>query len=280
MSTELSLWGAEVCVDRVNRAGEIRMEILRRFDAYMQAGPMQFELVPSVVDGQWTLILETLVPMPSRLSTLFGEWLYLLRAALDGIAYYLAVRDSGLDPPPNEQLIYFPIKDSSEEYDKPSHRRRLTALSDDTFALLRKVQPFHMSFGGRAHPLWWIDELARLDRHRRGHALAPHVNDSRVIVQEPLKKGKFHLQLDNPVPLDQPGPISVLDVQAPPAFDKQQVMEHMDIRRALIGVLDVTSWYAGAAHPMNQVLLADRMATLEWQVSNIVEPIADGSAFA
>lgn len=246
----------------------------------MSASPRQFQLVRGEADGEWTLVLKTLVPMPNRLSTLFGEWLYLLRAALDGIAYHLAVKDSGQDPPPNARQIYFPIKDTPEQYDDPEYRTKLKAISSDTFALLRRTQPFTMSFGVRAHPLWWIEELARLDRHRRGHVLAPHVVQSRVEVREPVKHGKYHIQLDKPFPLDESDSMPILDVHAPPEFSEEQVIDLMDIEHALQGFLDVTSWQTGAAHPMDKLVFASRMAALEEQVLGIVAPVADGSAFA
>jgi hypothetical protein len=117
--------------------------------------------------------------MPVRLSTLFGEWLYLLRAALDGLVYYLAVRESGQSPPPAERSNHFPIFTDVTKYDSPDHRGKLQALSDPTFAALRHVQPFNAQPDHRSNVLWWLEELARIDRHRRGHALAPHIVNAR-----------------------------------------------------------------------------------------------------
>lgn len=279
MSADLSVWGAEVCVDRVRRASEVRGQILRGFVAYMKSEPRQFQLVRGVVDGEWTLVLKTLEPMPMRLSTLFGEWLYLLRAALDGVAYHLAVKDSGEDPPPNAWRIYFPIKETAEQYDDPKHRSQLSAISSDTFDMLRKTQPFNTSFSVRAHPLWWIEELARLDRHRRGHVLAPHVVQSRVVARAPVKLGDYHIQLNKPLPLDEVQDLPILDVQAPPEFSEQHIMKHMEIEHALTGFLDVACWQKNAAHPMDKLIFDSRMVALEEHVLSIVAPVADGSAF-
>lgn len=154
----------------------------------------RFGLLADAESGtRWTLVINTNEPMPVRISTLFGEWLYLLRAALDGVAYYAAVRDSGQNPPPNERSIYFPIKTDATKYDSTGHMEALKALSNTTFADLRTVQPFNAQPDHMSNVLWWIEELARIDRHRRGHALAAHIVNVRVGLRPPLKLIAHHL---------------------------------------------------------------------------------------
>jgi hypothetical protein len=113
-------WAVDVCRDRVMRAGEIRDEIGRAWGQHVEQVPRRFNLIRSEPEGHWTVVLDTLIPMPVRLSTLFGEWLYLLRAALDGLVYYLAVRDSGQSPPPAEQSLSFPVFVDASKYDGPT----------------------------------------------------------------------------------------------------------------------------------------------------------------
>jgi len=124
--------------------------------------PREIDVVRGETSTTWVFVVRTVIPMPVRLSVLFGEWLYELRAALDGIVYYLAVRDSGQSPPPAERGIYFPVFVDAAKYDDPNHRGRLKALSDETFALLRHVQPFNAEPDHRSNMLWWIEELARI----------------------------------------------------------------------------------------------------------------------
>ncbi|SIJ39964.1 Uncharacterised protein [Mycobacteroides abscessus subsp. bolletii] len=273
-----SVWSIDVCRDRVKRAGEIREEIGRVWADHMTAGeqPRQFELARGEVDGQWTLELHTLEPMPIRLSTLFGEWLYLLRSALDGVAHYAAVRDSQQDSPPNESQIYFPIKETAGKFDNDTHRDKLRALSNDTFDWLRGLQPFNSTAGPKSNLLWWINELALSDRHRRGHVLAMHVIPGPVGMNPPLQLGKFHLQADKPMSLEDSGPISILDLQAPVGFGKLQVMQHMDIRHVLGSIVDVTGWRAEATPPMNSYDLGDRMHLCEKHVlTDVIEALVN-----
>lgn len=276
-------WDSEVCRDRIHRAGEVRDQIGQAWAEYMSAGdpPRKFAITRSAAANQWTFVVNTLVPMPIRLSTLFGEWLYLLRAALDGTAYLLAVRDSAQDPPLNARSIYFPIKDDPAKYDNPNHRANLQALSDETFALLRQIQPFNAQPSHLTNTLWWIEELARIDRHRRGHTLAVHIVNARIGLQPPLRLVKFHLPQSpsKPIPIDESAPMSILDIEAPPAFGEIQIMQHMDIGDALTNILDVSEWRANSIPPMSSVDLSERMIICEDHLLNgIINPLLDGTA--
>lgn len=268
---------AEVLRDRVHRASEIREAIGIVWSEYMgqQEQPRRFALVPGGTDKSWTLVVNTLVPMPVRLSTLFGEWLYLLRAALDGLTYYLAVRDSGQNPPPAERNIYFPIKTDASKYDSSGHRSNLQALSNPTFALLRQVQPFNAQPDHKSNALWWIEELARIDRHRRGHALAPHIIASRVRLRQPLRLIKSYLPepATRAVPINESSPMPILDFEAPNNFGELQVRQHMEIGDALTNILDVTEWVADASEPMASADLNWRMAFCEsFVLDGLIEP--------
>jgi hypothetical protein len=182
--------------------------------------------------------------MPIRLSTLFGEWLYELRAALDGILYYLAVRDSGQNPPQAERSLMFPIFLDAVRYDEPSHRGRLQALSDETFDLLRHVQPFNAQPDHLSNVLWWLDELARIDRRRYGHALAPHIDRLRVGVSEPLEVTRHFLpQPMTAIPVDGTEDVRLIEFLAPERWSAEEVRRSLEIGdHAVETFLDVAGW--------------------------------------
>jgi hypothetical protein len=272
--------GIEVLRDRVRRAGEMRDSIGTLWHEYLDRLPRRFGLVADAEsDLRWSLVINTIEPMPVRISTLFGEWLYLLRAALDGAAYYVAVRDSSQNPPPNERSIYFPIKSDAAKYDSPGHRDALRALSDATFADLRAVQPFNAQPDHKSNVLWWIEELARIDRHRRGHALAAHIVKVRVGLQPPLTLVRHHLPelATGRVPIDEAAPMPLLDLEAPADFDELAVREHLDISKATENALDVTEWVANASAPMATTDLDKRMKFCELFLGEeIIEPLISG----
>lgn len=270
----------DVLRDRIVRASELRAEIGTVWNDYLGRNPRRFGLVRSSDDPQvWTFVINTVEPMPDRLSTLFGEWLYELRAALDGTAYYLAVRDSVQNPPPNERSIYFPIKLDPAKYDSQGHRENLKALSDATFADLRTVQPFHAQPDHMSNALWWVEELARIDRHRGGHALAAHIVNVRIGLREPLTLVTNYLPqpATRHVPIDETGPMPILDLRAPADFGEAVIREHMDITQAVENVLDVTEWATNASAPMITDDLHMRMGMCEFFLrEGIIEPLLTG----
>ncbi|SPM40601.1 Mycobacterium numidiamassiliense ORFan [Mycobacterium numidiamassiliense] len=202
---DTSFRAVEVCRDRVERTAEIRSQMVDIWNEYIDRVPRRFAVIPAEAPNTWTLVLRTLEPMPTRLSTLFGEWLYELRAALDGILYHLAVQDSGQNPPPAERSLMFPIFLDPARFDDQNHRGRLQAVSDTTFDLLRHVQPFNAQPDHLSNVLWWLEELARIDRHRYGHALAPQINRVRVGIRPPLIMARdFMPEPFQPVPVDGP----------------------------------------------------------------------------
>jgi hypothetical protein len=271
----------EVLRDRVDRASEVRESIGALWNEYMERQPRRFGLVAGEEsDTRWTLVINTNDPMPVRIRTLFGEWLYLLRAALDGVAYYAAVRDSGQNPPPSERSIYFPIKTDPTKYDSQGHRESLKALSNSTFADLRTVQPFNAQPDHLSNVLWWIEELARIDRHRRGHSLAPHIVNVRVGLRPPLTLVRHHLPAlaTGSVPIDESAAMPILDLEAPAEFGELAVRQHIDISNATENALDVTEWVANASAPMSTTDLGGRMGFCErFVLDGIIEPMVSSN---
>lgn len=270
-------WPVEILRDRARRAGDIRNEIGRIWSEYLEKRPRRLGAIPSD-DESWFLVIKTVLPLPVRLSTLFGEWLYELRAALDGLAYHLAVRDSGANPPPAERGVYFPIFTDSAKFDSPDHRGKMQAISDDTFKLLRHIQPFKDVLDHRSNVLWWIDELARIDRHRRGHALAAHVMNMRVGLEEPLLLVRMLLpDPPRPLPIDDLLPTPILEFTAPKGWIEAQIRDHIEYSNATTNVLDVTEWARKASHPMARLKLDKRMWLCEQYIlEDIINPLVSG----
>jgi hypothetical protein len=87
-----------------------------------------------------------------------------MRQALDHLAYALARRLQGVDPPPNKDNTGFPITTTETHlknavYGKVAPKKH---LPEAVYAALKAVQPHP----GQNHLLWVLHELDNLDKHR------------------------------------------------------------------------------------------------------------------
>ncbi|AZG44112.1 hypothetical protein D7316_00692 [Gordonia insulae] len=271
----------EVCRDRVAHAAETRSAIRSIWNEYIGQVPRRFVLKPGRDDDHRVVAVETFERMPVRLSTLFGEWLYELRAALDGAVYFMAVRDSGQNPPPAERGLMFPTFDDAAKFDDKGHRGRLKALSDNSFALLRQVQPFNAQPDQHGNVLWWLDELARIDRHRYGHALASHADHIRVGVSSPLVMVESFLPPNptGPLIVDEAEPVRIIEVKAPSEWDGVDIQQHLMIDDGWSSFVDVPEWRSRAAQLLRGLSLDKRMYACEiFVLDDIIEPLVTGTA--
>jgi hypothetical protein len=114
---------------------------------------------------------------PEQFSLYLGEILYQFRAALDGCVYRAAILETGQDPPPNEQLLAFPICYTDKDFRKSA--RNVAPLSQNLRAIIESVQPYKtpklepslmvLNFN---RALGILNDWARKDRHRQLHLMA------------------------------------------------------------------------------------------------------------
>jgi hypothetical protein len=106
-----------------------------------------------------------------QISLLFGDAVHNMRSALDHLVYELVA--SNQDRPagvPNHKTM-FPICDTRTRFQTQAHRRgRITGVPVDACAVIERAQPFHRREAGqdhRVHPLWVLNQLDNIDKHRR-----------------------------------------------------------------------------------------------------------------
>jgi hypothetical protein len=102
------------------------------------------------------------VSPPPELERLVCNILQDFSAALNYLAYQLAVLDTGTNPPPRANTVEFPIFSDLGLFDK---HHRLQDLTPEHLAKIRAVQPI----GGGKQSLWILHELSRVNRHRLLH---------------------------------------------------------------------------------------------------------------
>lgn len=141
-------------------------------------------------DGTGTLDVDQVEPLPENLELELGEFLYQLRAALDGAVYASAIQDSGQNPPPKASSIEFPICERKDEWARQS--RKIALLNPGRRRFIEVTQPFaepsleaSLLVLNSNRCLRFLNELARIDRHRRLHTLVAGISMDRPLFELP-----------------------------------------------------------------------------------------------
>jgi hypothetical protein len=131
--------------------------------------------------GRGTLRVSPGDELPSMLPILFGEYFYNLRAALDYAVYATAVIDNNWqDPPPGESVLQYPICESPGSWSKNAFH--VAPLSKKHQGWIEVVQPYAGGENPRLRGSYWLNHLARLDRHRELRVVGAYVAESNPIV--------------------------------------------------------------------------------------------------
>lgn len=171
------------CWARWDRADEHRQAMPHIWNEYLDDHPFDFALNYRG-HGEFVLTVRQSEPVPSRFAVLCGEWLYNLRSCLDYTIWATAAYDSGQVPPPGGGNLQYPIYDSVHHWERNLYR--LKALDDRHRRMLRHMQPFAGDLD--ANFLARLNELARLDRHRRLNTATAYVAVLEPVVQLPVMK--------------------------------------------------------------------------------------------
>jgi hypothetical protein len=172
----------ELAFARLDRATTRRKEFADAWASYIESHPWDAELSP-VGDSTFEIIVRTYEPAPPSMSLAFSDWLAALRAALDNGLYAWVAAVTGQNPPPDAGKLQFPIATTPTDF--RNQARRLASVPADIVNRLEQAQPYHSAYGPRSNLLYWLHELARVDRHRRLHLGMGRIAEHRVQVGVP-----------------------------------------------------------------------------------------------
>jgi hypothetical protein len=149
-----------------------------------------FEVIVSD-DGRGSLWLHPKISAwPQEMELELGEYLYQLRAALDGAVYASAIEDSGSDPPPSPFSTEFPICKDRKDWN--GQARKIAYLNQGRQRFIHLMQPFEepviepqYRIANFNRSLRFLNDLARLDRHRRLHTFCNRVKRSEPQLRYP-----------------------------------------------------------------------------------------------
>jgi hypothetical protein len=143
--------------------------------------------------------------VPATWSILVGDCLQNMRAALDHLAWALAKRNLQRQPPTSTS---FPIRPSDAAYHQTYttksgatkyatnsgvHQTRNIEAGAQT--VIEDLQPYQ-GWNGLSldeHPLWMLNELAKIDRHRVLHIVGAVNQETTVSVGRLDESGVFHI---------------------------------------------------------------------------------------
>lgn len=155
--------------DRIDRAGEhldtIKCGLLRHYEAdeYRLSG--EYQRNPDGRGGTISTDPVTLPKVDSRLNTTIGEHLHDLRSSLDHLAWQLVLEAKGT---PTDKTR-FPVRDTDPGTNKKGEPRTpgvSGGVSSRALALIREAQPYQFGARHAEHPLWLLQQLWNIDKHR------------------------------------------------------------------------------------------------------------------
>lgn len=232
-----------------------------------------------------TLAIKQADSIPPLASTILSDWLHQARSALDGAFYTLAALETNSYPPSRARTRTFPIRATRSDFDQmlASDSNPLRGMTESTIKSIEKCQPYHGKYGADGDSLFWIHNMARIDRHRHSFSLA-----LRIIPNE-SNRVDFSALSPRPVAVT-PGPENtVLKSEEETVF---AVIEYESAETAIRAVseswisprftfgLEASEWYRdavadGLSLNIRNDSLTTRMRFCEWFVSALVKMLAD-----
>lgn len=166
---------------RLKEAKAQRRLFDKGWSEHLETVPWAFSL-ESDSELSHSLIAAEQIPVPDKLGLHFSIWLQQLRSTLDNALYACVGSLQGTPTPAKSNFIEFPIVDSETKFNGSKVIKQADPDAQVT-AVLREYQPYNLQRLTSSSPPWtyepvgdpllsplyWLNELARRDRHRIMH---------------------------------------------------------------------------------------------------------------
>ena len=130
-------------------------------------------------------------PIPARLPIIIGDCLQNLRSSLDYLVWELVLAAKNQ---PGENNM-FPVCSTLKSFDfQLSKRHRLAGVTPDAVAEIKSLQPYHFGQDFDKSPLWVIDDLCNINKHR--HVLLTHLHGGPSDIELQIINGETFGRLD------------------------------------------------------------------------------------
>ncbi len=105
---------------------------------------------------------------PARMALVAGDVIQNLRNSLDHLIGELArFASGGYLMPKVEQALQFPITTNKQNFTAERRRGRLGCVPPRTQAAIQRLQPYRSGDAMERHPLYVLQELSNIDKHRK-----------------------------------------------------------------------------------------------------------------
>jgi hypothetical protein len=103
-------------------------------------------------------------PIPSRLGAWAGESIYLMRSALDHLAWQLVIAAGG-EPGQRTAFPVFALDPARHEESLAKYDGCVEGMSDTAKVRIQRLQPYHRHGRRKQNVLWILDDLSSTDQH-------------------------------------------------------------------------------------------------------------------
>ena len=148
---------------RLDRAKENIINLTDEISAFLRKGGDGI-VTPADFDHDEPPVQPREPRIPSRLGALVGESIYLMRSALDHLAWHL-VEAAGGGPGPRTAFPVFALDPARHAESLATYQGCVEGMSDTAKHRIEKLQPYHRHGGWQQNVLWILDDLSRTDRH-------------------------------------------------------------------------------------------------------------------
>jgi len=131
--------------------------------------------------------LEPVGRTPEHLAIELGDVLYNLRSALDHLAFALAQKHSGPLNQREAKEVQFPICHNKKEYFRKERERRIGKISPAAQTEIDGFQPYNAGDRYESHPLYLLNELNIIDKHRSLLLMLAHHIGTIIPIPQPTK---------------------------------------------------------------------------------------------
>lgn len=158
----ISAQGAEHLKMKIGRA----YKHVKEFDSLVVAHCTRADLFTAtsrddVRNGRYIVRVEYAL-QDGDIALSLGDFVYNLRSGLDQLAWQLCL--SGGGDPGRETM--FPIHDKDDQKSEETFRKRVKGMPPDAIDIIKELQPYQRGSDYRQHPLWQLNELGNIDKHR------------------------------------------------------------------------------------------------------------------